>query len=179
MMRHAIQKLAEIGLNYDEIPLPGFHEPFFNGMVHKAKQGIVKPFHVQQGARLGMKPKLRPRDDFKKFLEGTDASGQCDESIGEFCHESLAFVHGFHDAQIRQAAMANFLRHQRLGDHANHMSAAREHSIGDHAHQADIAPTVNKIDASLREFASNVPCGFCVNGIRSVAGAAEDAKAFE
>src|SRR3569833_1152911 len=126
-----------------------------------------------------MKSKLRPRHDFEKFLESANAAGHRDESIGQFRHHRLAFVHGFHHAQILDAFVTKFLGHERLGNHADHLAARRKHPVRDYAHQTDVATAIHERNTASRQFTAKIFRRFSVRGIRAVAGAAENAEALE
>src|SRR6185437_17122189 len=99
-----------------------------------------------------------------------------DETIGQFRHQRLAFVHGFDHAQIAQAAMAHFPGHERFGNDAENIPASRQDGIGDDAHESDIAAAIDESDAAFREFGASRLGRLSINSVAAAARSAEDAK---
>lgn len=179
MICHAVQQDFEIRLNKDQGALLWFHEAFFNGVIEETEQGIIEAIHIEQRAGLGVQAELRPCHDFKKFLERAEAARQGDESIRQLSHERFSFVHGFNDSQIGQSAMTHFPGHKRFRNDADNFAARCQDRISKYAHKAHVATTIDERNITTRQFGSGLPCGLSINGMGTVAGAAENAEAFE
>src|SRR6185437_11439793 len=66
------------------------------------------------------------------------------------CHESLAFVHASYEVQLRQTTMSNLAVLQGLRKYPDHLSAAREGSVGSRAHQPTGGSTINQSPTATR-----------------------------
>jgi hypothetical protein len=69
-----------------------------------------------------MKGELQPSQGFKQLVQRAKTSWQSDEAVAQIDHHLLALVHAGHDMQFRDAAMAEFFFHQRLGDDTDHLT---------------------------------------------------------
>ncbi|MCY1246547.1 hypothetical protein D9M72_597880 [compost metagenome] len=78
-------------------------------------------------------------------------------------------MHVAHHVQLGQAAVADFLLHQRVGDDADGAAAVCHHGVGDDAHQAHLAAAVHQRQAAFGQGAAEQARAFGV--FRTVAGA--------
>ena len=94
-----------------------------------------------------MQAELRPRQLLEQLVERAEAAGQRGEAVRELGHQRLPLVQRADDVQLRQAAVRELAVDERLRDHADHLAAGRERSVGDGAHQPDPAAAVDDADA--------------------------------
>ena len=130
-----------------------------------------------------MKPQLAPGQNFAEFLEGAEAAGQGDETVGQLGHARLAGVHRIDDFDPRQCpvidgAAGHFLAHQGFGNDADDRAAGGQTGIGHGAHQADIAGAVDQFDATRGQQLAELFGFGAVDRVVAGVGATEDADSF-
>lgn len=81
------------------------YETFLDGVGNEREQWREVRANVEQANGLGVDANLRPSDDLEQLVEGAEAAGQSNESVGKLGHHRLAFVHPAHFAQLRQVRM--------------------------------------------------------------------------
>jgi len=147
-------------------------------MAQHGEQRIVITVHVQQRDRLLVITKLRPRVGLEQLFERADTAGHGYKRIGEIGHFLLALMHVGHDVQLGQAVVADFLVHQQFGNHADSAATAREHFVGDGAHQPHAAAAVDQREICFDQRASERFCRFGIDRSGSIGGAAIYADCF-
>src|SRR5438105_1852439 len=152
----------------------GTNEAGFNRMVDLREQRVIKTYDVQQTARFPVQAKLGPSKDLTKLLQRPIAAWERDESASQLGHKRFPLVHRLHDSQLRQTAMRQFLFDQRLRDHANDLSTLGQRGICHHAHQSDIASTVNKVKAMFGNSRAHLLGSPGVNRVCAMARAAKN-----
>ena len=110
---------------------------------------ILIVFDIEEGHRLVVKAELGPGEDFKELLEGAEPARQRDEAVGQLGHARLPGVHRINDFEAGEAFVADFPFKKRARDHPHRLAAGSQAGIGDDAHQAHVAATVNQLDAPL------------------------------
>jgi hypothetical protein len=146
--------------------------------VEHRHQGLPEAVDVEEGAGLLAEAKLAPGQHLEHFVQRAETAGQGDEPIGQLEHPRLARMHGIDDFEAGDAAMGDFPVDQLLRDHADDLTAVRQHGVRDDAHQADVAAAVHQGDA-----VSGEACAECfrlrgVSRIVAGIGTAVDADRF-
>ncbi len=124
-----------------------------------------------------MKAKLEPGERLEKFLQRPDAAGQRDEPVTEIGHELFAIVHGGDDVELRHAAVAEFLFHQRGRDDADDLTARAHGCVGDHTHETDMAAAIDEPDTLRGKHRPELRGSLAMARVRPLRGAAIDADA--
>src|SRR6266568_5849462 len=122
-----------------------------------------------------MMTQFSPRPNFECLLERTNASGQCDESIGKLCHKRFAFMHRRGNTEITESLMSDFLLHHELRDHPNYFAASLQNGIGHGSHQPNRRPAVYQSDPLCRKLFPEIGCRLCVLAAHSQARSREHA----
>src|SRR5882762_5361132 len=112
------------------------------------KQEVIEAASVEESDRLKMQTKLEPSDNLDDFLQGADASGECDKRIGELRHAMLALVHGLDGYQFRELPVCAFLGNHGAGDHANDFASGCQCSVRQRAHQTNAAAAIDDDEAA-------------------------------
>lgn len=120
--------------------------------IEEGEQRIVETVYVPEHEGFGVKSELRPRGDFKRFVQGTEAAREGDEAIGEIGHERLALVHGIHHAQVLELQIGRFFFNEETRDDAGDFAAMGEDGIGKQAHETQMAATIDEPMAAAAEF---------------------------
>ena len=114
----------------------------------RSSSGPQYPSLSRTTRRLVVDPELLPGEHLEELVEAAEAAGQDDEPVGAVEHRALPGVHVPGDHRLRQLGVRHLEAFQMLGDHTDDRAAARQHRIGEHAHQADSAGTVNEGDSA-------------------------------
>src|SRR3546814_14415893 len=85
-------------------------------------------------------------------------------------------MHRAYNAQLGQPAMRDLLFDQRLRDDANDLATARQHGIGDGAHQADSRAAIDQGDAAPCQLLAKAPRSAFIRRRDSGARPAKNAK---
>src|SRR5215207_1208315 len=91
--RHAIEKLVRVVATQNELAVLVPGETFTDLCIDHGQQFIPETGDVEQRARLGVQPELRPGERLEKLLERAIAAGKRQKSISETPHQRLATVH--------------------------------------------------------------------------------------
>lgn len=140
---------------------------------------VVVAAGVEEANGFVMNTKLGPGEDLEEFIEGSQAAGECNESIGKVGHHHLTFVHGFDDVERCNTVVFEFTRLEEAGDDSSYVTAGGEGGIGDGAHEAGAAAAVDEGDAALGQERSQMSGGLGVVWVDAAAGGAEDTDAGE
>ena len=153
-------------------------ETLFDHAVDHRDQRLVEAVHVEEGAGFLADAELAPGQHLEDLLHRAEAAGQGNEAIGQIEHAALAFVHGFDDFELGQAAVGHFPLGQLARDDADHFAAGFQRGIGDGAHQADVAAAVDQLQAVGGDASAEGDGVFGINGLVAGIGAAVDADGF-
>lgn len=143
-------------------------------MIEKAEEPVVEATGIEQQDGLLVKPEGVPGEDFEKFLEGAEASGERDEGIGSLTDKSLARVHGVGDVKLGDAVVGHFEINQHLGDDADDFTAGGKGCFSGGAHEADFGSAVDEANVVFSQGTAKVFGCFAIDGVGSVGGGAED-----
>src|SRR5260221_5000294 len=132
---------------------------------------------VDQDDRLVVQPKLLPGDDLEGLLDRADSAGQYGEGVGALEHQVLALVHAADDDQLADAVMADLAVVKMRRDDPGDAAAAEPGSVGEAAHEADPAATIDELDAGFGKPGAEIAGGLAICRIDPVGCTAIDAQA--
>ena len=132
------------------------NEALADHFIEESEQLVVVSGCIEQTDRLIVDAKLRPSENFAKFVHRAEAAGQGNESVAQVRHQRLAFVHAFDDVQLRETAVRDLFTRKRSRDDTDDLAACLERRIRDNAHESDTAAAVDNSDISLHDFARDV-----------------------
>ncbi len=152
-------------------------KPMLAGMLEEMEKGLVKAFGVHDPDRLLVLLEFEPGHLLEKFLVGPNPAGEGDEGVGEFAHERLALVHRVDQVKIGEAGMHHFKTVHEMGDNTGNGSAGLKAGIGDGAHEAGSAATIDEGEPTLAEKVAGLEGHFLEGGMVAVARTTEDTYA--
>src|SRR4051794_7219138 len=115
-----------------------------------------------------MQSDLCPRERLEELFESTYTSRQRDESVRQFVHQRLAFMHRFDDTQIKRTSVMYLAVHEVYGDNAYNRSPVGNHGICQDAHQTNAAASIYQSDTAPNQFAPEQVCGVGILWVCSI-----------
>src|SRR5919112_2587918 len=136
-----------LALDHEDLEVLNAQEALLDGVAEEARDAVEIARHVEEGARLAMESELGPGVDLEQLLERPDPARKRHERVRQVRHQRLALVHGADDAHVRHVSMGDLPVDERARDHADYLSALRDHGIRERTHQAHATTAVHHADA--------------------------------
>ena len=151
MQRKPVNQERRRVVNDKQIPVLRPDELLLRRMPQELQQMIEVALDVEDADGLRLQLQLQPGNHLEHFFERAIAARQHDEPIAAIGHRALALMHRLDDLQLGEAAVCNLGPHQVPRDDANDIAAVREHLVGERAHHADMAATIDRRQPATRE----------------------------
>lgn len=161
-----------------ELAVLRFDETVVEAAIEEAKQIVEVAAGVEEADRLGVNAELCPGDGLEEFFEGAESAGKSDEGVGEIRHEGFASVHVGDEPHVLHTGVEKLAHGEQFGNYADDVATSCENGIGDDAHHADAAATVDEFDASFGQQMAQGFRGSSVFVAVANTGAAVDADSF-
>lgn len=158
----------------EKLTRPRLEDTLCGTVIEKAQQLVIKAIDVDQYGRLLVQAQILPGEYLEHLLEGSEATGQDEEGIGELGHLGLASVHGRGDVQFGQAAMSDLGIDEHFGDDADDTALAGKTGFRNRLHKAYVGSAVDDADVLFGKGAAECNGRLKVQRVRTVGGGAED-----
>ena len=154
------------------------HEAGIDDVLDLVKQMLPIAVQIEDNDWLLMQTELSPGGNLHGFIECAKAARQNNEGVAFGIHHFLALVHCVHDMQLGDASVADFNTVQEPWDDPGNMAARLDHTIGDSAHQAHFATTIDKTKLPRCNHLAQLIRTLGVNWILSHRGTSEHTNLF-
>jgi len=153
----------------DEAALPGREESLLRHAVQHVDQRIEESADVDKHDRLGVIPELIPCSNFHQFIKCAETSREDCETVRQFIHQGLAFVHAVDDEYLaaRVARLLLFVQCER-GD-ASHGGTGLQRGPGHGPHHPGTTGAVDEVGTATAELLAQRRRGIHVVGDASAA----------